>query len=185
MSSSRFVRPAFAALLSAGTVATALAQGMSPGLWEVTTHLKNGAMNAEMAKMQEKLAAMSPEQRAMVQQMMASRGVNMNPAANSITAKNCIAQDQAARSGLPQTDSHCQNTETARSGSTVKYAFTCTGDHPMTGTGEFTMSSPTAYAMHAVSDSMVEGKPQHVEMDIAGKWLGADCGGVKPSGASH
>jgi hypothetical protein len=183
---SRFVRPALAALVSSVAFAGAQAQqGMSPGLWETTTTMKNAAMSDAMAKMQEKMAAMTPEQRAMVQQMMASRGVGMGGGGNAITAKNCVAKDQAARGGVPQTDGRCQNTEVSRSGSTVKYSFACTGDHPMTGTGEFTMDSPTAYTMHSVSDTMVDGKPQHMEMDIAGKWVGADCGSVKPFAASH
>lgn len=186
MNSSRLLRPVLVLLASAGALASAHSQqGMSPGLWEVTTNIKNAAMGDAMARMQQQMAAMTPEQRAMMQQMMASRGMSVNPAGNAITAKNCVAKDQAARGGVPQTDSHCTNTETSRSGSTVKYAFTCTGEHPMTGTGEFTMSSPTAYTMHSVSDSMVDGKPQHVEMDIAGKWLGADCGSVQPAPASR
>jgi hypothetical protein len=156
---------------------------MSPGLWETTTSLKNPAMNDAMAKMQEKMASMTPEQRAMVQQVMASHGGGITPAGNAFTAKNCVAKEQAAHGGVPQTDGRCQNTETSRTGSSVKYAFSCTGEHPMTGTGEFTMTSPTAYTMHSVSDTMVDGKPQHTEMDVAGKWLGADCGSVKPYAA--
>lgn len=183
---SRFVRPAIVASVGLAVLASARAQqGMTPGLWETTTNFKNGAMSDAMAKMQEKMASMTPEQRAMMQQVMASRGMSVGPAGNAITAKNCVAKDQAARGGVPQTDGRCQNTETSRSGSTVKYTFACTGDHPMTGTGEFTMSSSTSYTMHSVSDTVVDGKPQHMEMDVAGKWISADCGSVKPFASSH
>lgn len=181
----RCVRPA---VVASAFVAMASAQaqpGMTPGLWETTTNIKNGAMSDAMAKMQEKMASMTPEQRAMMQQMMASRGMSMTPGGSAITAKNCVAREQAAKGGLPPSDGRCQNTETSRSGSTIKYAFTCTGEHPMSGTGEFTMDGPTAYTMHSVSDTMVEGKPQHMEMDIAGKWIAADCGSVKPISATH
>ena len=181
---SRLVRPVFVALACAGFSAFVCAQpAMSPGLWETTTSLKNAAMSDAMAKMQEKMATMSAEQRAMVQQMMASHGAGMTPAGNAFTAKSCIAKEQTTRGGMPPSDGRCQYTETSRSGASVKYNFSCTGEHPMTGTGEFNLTSPTAFTMHSVSDTMAEGKPVHTEMDIGGKWLGADCGSVKPYAA--
>ena len=92
----------------------------------------------------------------------------------------CISKEQAARGSVPQSDGPCQQKETSRSGNSVKYAFSCTGEHPVSGTGEFTMTSPTSYTMHSVSDTVMQGRPQRVEMDVAGTWIAADCGSVKP-----
>jgi hypothetical protein len=135
-------------------------------------------MDDAMAKMQAQMANMSPQQRQMVEQMMASHGAAAP--GQPRTVRTCISKEQAARASVPQSDGHCQQQEISRSGNSVKYSFTCTGEHPTTGTGEFKLTSPTSYTMHSVSDTMVQGKPQHMEMDVAGTWVAADCGSVKP-----
>jgi hypothetical protein len=176
-------RPACAVLASLALLAAAHAQpGMAPGLWETKTSMKNAQMDDAMAKMQGQMANMSPEQRQMVEQMMASRGVGVGGQAH--TVRVCISKEQAARGGVPQTDGRCSQQEVSRSGSSVKYSFSCAGEHPTTGTGEFTMTSPKSWTMHSVSDTTVQGKPQHVEMDIAGTWVADDCGSVKPFAAA-
>ena len=191
MLSSTFIRPALAVLGLFGAFHLAQAQTqMTPGLWDVKTTMKNAAMGdaaAKMQQMQQQMASMTPEQRQMVQQAMAGRGINISGGAGGMTssAPVCISKEQAARNGVPSTDSHCQTQELSRSAGTVKYSFTCTGEHPMSGTGEFTMTSPTAYTMHSVSDTMVNGKSQHMDMDIAGTWTSADCGSVKPLTGTH
>jgi hypothetical protein len=154
---------------------------MTPGLWENQITMKNAQLDDAMAKMQAQMAAMSPQQRQMVEQMMAGHGVA--PGGQPRSVRVCISKEQAARGSVPQTDGHCQQQETSRSGSSVKYAFSCAGEHPVSGTGEFTMTSPTSYTMHSVSDTVMQGKAQHVEMDVAGTWIAADCGSVKPAQA--
>ena len=41
-------------------------------------------------------------------------------------------------------------------------------------------NGPTAYTSKSVVNTRVEGKPERMTMDQAGKWLAADCGAVKP-----
>ena len=178
-------RPACAVLASLVLLGVAHAQaGMAPGLLETKTSMKNAQMDDAKAKMQAQMASMSPEQRQMVESMMASRGMGTGGQPNAVRV--CISKEQAARGGVPQTDGRCSQQEVSRSGSTVKYSFSCAGEHPTTGTGEFTMTSPKSWTMHSVSDTTVQGKPQHVEMDVAGTWVADDCGAVKPlPGAAH
>jgi hypothetical protein len=147
--------------------------------------MKNAQLDAATEKMQAQMASMSPDQRKMVEQMMASHG-GMPAAGHPRTVQVCIGKDQAARGAVPPAgDGRCEQRELSRSGNSVKYAFTCAGEHPMSGTGEFTMQSPTAYTMHAISDAVMQGQSQHTEMDIAGKWIAADCGAVKPAASTH
>ena len=169
---------AIACLLSLAAPAQAQDK-MTPGLWETKVTMKNAQMDDAMGKMQAQMANMSPQQRQMVEQAMAARGVS--PGGQGHTARVCISKEQASRGSVPSGDGRCQQQETSRSGNTVKYAFTCGGEHPTSGTGEFTMTSPTSYTMHSVSDTMVQGKPEHMEMDMAGTWISADCGSVKPA----
>jgi hypothetical protein len=39
---------------------------------------------------------------------------------------------------------------------------------------------PDSYAMKMVMNTSVQGRPEKMTMDGSGKWLGADCGSVKP-----
>ena len=55
------------------------AQSMKPGLWEISSIVQadGGTMAQEMAQMQKELADMPPEQRKMMQDMMAKQGVSI------------------------------------------------------------------------------------------------------------
>ena len=71
---------------------------------------------------------------------------------------------------MPQ-DRNCSQLSTERSGNTVKFKFACTGDHPSSGSGEFTLLSDKGYTGHTAGDTVVQGKPEHMEMTLNGKWL--------------
>jgi hypothetical protein len=96
------------------------------------------------------------------------------------TAKVCISPEQAARMDLPQQDGQCKQDVTQRSGSTMKFKFSCAGQPPTSGEGEVTFSSPTSYSSKSVVNTVIEGKPERMTMDQIGKWLAADCGALKP-----
>jgi hypothetical protein len=138
-------------------------------------------MDSAMAKMKDQLAAMSPEQRAMAEKMMAGRGVGMG--ANGNTFRMCVTKEQAERDALPQRDGRCSQQEVSRAGNTMKYRFTCDGGQPghaVSGQGEFTIDGPTGYTGHTVTDMLVQGKPTQMRSDVVGKWIGKECGDVKP-----
>ena len=164
--------------LACAGAAYAQAQAQKPGLWETKTTLKNPKMDEMMAQMQGQLASMPPDQRKMVEGMMAQQGVGMS--GNAMTGRVCVSKDQAAAGGVPHTDPNCQQKELSRTSNSVKYAYTCTGKDAGSGTGEFTMNSPASWSMRSTSDHMVDGKPEHVEMSVVGTWLADDCGSVKP-----
>ena len=163
----------------------ALAQKMTPGLWEYQMTMKPGGnanMDVAMAQMQQEMARMSPEQRQQMEQMMQSRGIKMGASSTGlgVSAKTCITAEQAARDDLPQADGNCKTTEQQRSGNKLRFKVVCTGEHAGTGQGEATLVSPTQNSGHLTIDTQVNGAPQRMEMDHTGRWLGADCGDVKP-----
>lgn len=157
---------------------------ISPGLWEQQIKMKsdNPQMEAQMAKMKEQLASMPPDKRAMMEQMMASKGIGMSGNANTI--RMCVSKEQAERDMLAQHDGKCSQQEVTRSGNTLKYKFNCQmgkdGNRTVSGQSEFTMSGTTGYTGHSVTDMTMLGRPTHTEADVVGKWLGSDCGDVKP-----
>jgi hypothetical protein len=166
-----------------GAAATAQAQKLTPGLWETTLTMKggDGKMEAAMARMQEQLARMPPEQRKQMEEMMASRGVALGGAGGAPNAvRVCISKEQAERNELPTgTDGRCKRDSLERSGSTLKFKVSCT-DPAGTGEGTFNFTSDKAYTGSMVMNVTRDGRALRMDMQQDGKWLGADCGTLKP-----
>jgi Protein of unknown function (DUF3617) len=162
----------------------AQAQKVAPGLWETQTEMKvgNADMQAQMKRAQEQMAKMPPEQRKMMEEMMAKQGVQMSAGAGGKPAfRHCISKEQAERGDVPQdADGRCKRDSMDRSGSTLRFKFSCTNP-PSTGTGEITFSGDKAYTMKMVIEgSSAKGQPGTMEMNSASKWVQADCGTLKP-----
>lgn len=149
-----------------------------PGLWEHSFTMKTQSGLVEGAMSQ--LEALAPEQRAMMEQMMAAQGVSLGPRGNTIRV--CINEEDAARGEVPQMDSDCTQKVLKRSGNSIKVAFSCASDPPASGEGEITVLSPKAYTGKAVVYTTVQGISERMNIEQKGKWLAADCGGVKPLG---
>lgn len=179
------------ALLAAVAAATggyaAAAPAIAPGLWEnqVTMKTGSGQMEAAMAQMRERMASMPPEQRQRVEEMMKGRGggAGMGIASGQpTTVQVCITPEQAAREDLPLHDGRCQVTSKERSGNVVRAKFACTGEHPATGSAEFTLVSDKQTRGTVVVDTVMRGQPEKLQIEQTGRWVGADCGSVKPRG---
>ena len=162
-----------------GTQASAQVR-MRPGLWEhsFTVKSQSGQMEKAMADMQQQMASMPPEQRKMMEDMMAKQGMSMGSQGRSV--RMCITKEQAERDELPQQDGSCTQQIVQRTSNMIKVKFTCTGQPPASGESEVTFSGPTSYTGKSIVNTTVEGRPERMTMDQTGKWLSADCGNVKP-----
>lgn len=156
------------AMLMAATTSLA-ADRMKPGLWEMT--MKSDAMKA--------MPQIPPEQLEKMKQMGIKIPVMQNGA---MTHKVCytkemVEQDKPPSSGREQ---QCQSKNFTRSGNTYAGDIVC--DMPeMKGTGNvkgsFNPDSMTSvYDFKGVS----HGQPVSQHIETTGRWLGNDCGDVKP-----
>lgn len=175
-------------LLSASILALAAtavqAQTLKPGLWEINNKMGgNPELERAQAKMQQQLAGMAPAQRKQMEAMLAQRGVRMTPGAAGTNVQVCMTREMAERNDVPVRNG-CTATRQPRSGNTMHVAFTCSNP-ASSGEGEFTFTSPEAYRSHMTLHSQEGGRPQTMTMDTTGKWLGADCGSVKPLAPSR
>jgi hypothetical protein len=176
-----------ATLLLASGTGLASAQTMKPGLWEIATQMNGGSgeMADAMAKAQKQMESMPPEQRKMMQEMMAKRGIQMGSGGGGgMTIKVCMTQEMVDRNQVANHQStngqnDCTHTNSPRAGNTMQFSFVCTKP-PSSGEGQVTFSSPEAYNMKMTSTSTMHGSPQKMEMQTSGHWLGSDCGTVKP-----
>ena len=169
----------FAAALTLGAL-QAFAQTQAPGLWEHSFKMKSqdGELEKGMAEMQKQMAAMPPDQRKQVEQMMAGRGMGMG--AQGTTVKVCVTREDVARKAEPQFREGCTQQVVQRTANSMKVKFECTRPQPMSGEGEMSFISDKAYTGKSTMTSQAEGKAQQMTMEMAGKWLAADCGDVKP-----
>ena len=173
--------PLAAWLVLATCTLPALAQSqLKPGLWEYSMQMKSGdgQTEATMARAQEQLAKMPPEQRKQMEAMLAKNGVAMGAKAN--TVRVCLSKEAAERGEPPQNDGRCKHETLQRSGSSMKFRFSCAGEPPSSGEGEYTFAGPGSYTGHMVMTTVVKGQAKRMEMNQTGQWLSADCGGLKP-----
>jgi hypothetical protein len=162
--------------------AIAGAQTMKPGLWELSNKVssQDGQLNGAMAEMQKQLASMSPEQRQAMQQMMERNGVQMNiGAGGALTSRMCMTKEMIERKEFPVQEGDCKQKTTPVSANRMKIAFSCTRP-PTSGEGEMIVDSDTSYRVNMHVKGADGGQQQTVDMDAAGKWLGADCGKLRP-----
>jgi hypothetical protein len=177
----RHLAAALAAFAAGATVLPACAQTLKPGLWELSTRTTSasGQMEQAQAQMRQQMASMPPEQRKMIEDMMAKQGVKMGTGAGGATTMQvCMTREMVERSEMPM-KSDCKTTSQSRSGSTMKMAFACTNP-PSSGEGEYTMMGSDAYKSRTTIRMTVDGKADTMTVEGAGKWLAADCGAIKP-----
>ncbi|MDQ2990754.1 MAG: DUF3617 domain-containing protein [Pseudomonadota bacterium] len=157
-----------------------LAQTFKAGLWETNSKAGagSGKLQGLMAMAQQQMAAMSPEQRAKVDGMMARQGVVLN--SDGVVAKMCVTPEMAKAHQLPlQQRGNCSYQTAPIQGNTVKFSFSCTNPQGA-GDGTVTFSSPTAYTATTRVNTTATGESETVNIDSTGRWLGADCGSIRP-----
>ncbi|GGY73447.1 hypothetical protein GCM10011613_18220 [Cellvibrio zantedeschiae] len=175
---------------------------MKPGLWEHTFKLNEGSIGAitgvqqeqvsqAMDEMKKQMANMSPEQRKMMEDMMAKQGIKISDKGIDMTSQNlhiskdgtiikvCVTQAQIDSGELPQAE-NCEQKVTQVSANVFKSTFACKGEHPVNGEGQIVFQSNKAYTGTTKVTTEVNKKVQTIEGTQSGKWLSSDCGDVKP-----
>jgi hypothetical protein len=160
--------------------------GLKAGLWE--THLVKQVMDGRdmtaqvagaAAQMQQAMANMTPEQRARMEAMMKDRG---GPAlSNNGTVRMCISPEMANRD-KPMVDREgCEPATINRSGNHTTFEFSCTRNGNVTsGKGEATANGDTIATVVDTTIHRANGETHVMHSESEMKFLGADCGDVKP-----
>jgi len=170
-------------LAAAAPVAAQSPPRLKPGLWEHRVQIadQSGRMAAAMREAQAALAAMPPEQRKMMEEMMARQGAGMGGGPQAV--RLCLTPEEAARDEPPPAQDGC--TQSARrEGNTWAVSFQCPardGEPASNGRGTVTLQSPAAYSGQFTLNTTVDGQRERVEMSTQGRWIAADCGSVRPT----
>jgi len=181
-------RTRFRSFLTAGTLAlaalTAAAQSapkIKPGLWEMHVEQeKNGQKTPDASeRMRDHMKAMPPERRKQFEEMMKQRGVN--PAAGG-AVKICYTQKMLEHNALSD-QGGCKTDFSERSASSWKWHSVCPQLN-YEGDGEARFPDSENFVVKSSGVSTSGGTTVKVNSTRTGKWLGADCGDVKPLDAT-
>ena len=174
-------------LLGAGLTASAAhaenPPSLAPGLWEMTTRMKAGdaATNDAMATAQARIAQMPAEQRRQMEQALAARGVDVRLGADALVARICMTREMTERDAIAsQHIGNCKTERSARSGNTIKFAAVCS-DPRSTTEGVTTILDPKTFESRTTTTAESAGTTRMTTMTQTGRWVGADCGAVKPA----
>jgi hypothetical protein len=172
------IRLGVASLLALGAVvvaplAAAQAPPIKPGLWEI----KSEGQDAEQRRAQaaERIKNMPPEARAKLEAMMKERGVDLSASGGT---RVCFSKENMDISQW-QNQSSCKTDFTARSGSTWKWHSVCS-QPPAVSDGEALFTSAENYTINTSTTLTLSGQSKTTQRTMKAKWLGANCGDLKP-----
>ena len=152
-----------------------------PGLWAMTSKMSsptNPQLAKQMEEAQKMMASMPPAQRKQMEEMMAKQGVNMSMGAGGATVlKICITPEMAARPPVEQRQG-CTY-KFSQSGKTHDFSFQCTNP-PGDGQGQIVFADADHYSGKMRINTVQGGKKESMDMQTSGKFLGANCGAIKP-----
>jgi hypothetical protein len=151
---------------------------IKPGLWEVAME-RDGAAQ-KMPDMSERLKNMSPEQRKQMEAMMKQHGVDLSGGPGKLRiCLNKDSLDQGRWQGRGEADTRCKTDVTDRSSTAWRWHSVCTDPQSET-TGEALFATPESYTVKSTTTTTLQGQAKTTQMIIRSKWLGGDCGDVKP-----
>jgi hypothetical protein len=164
-----------ASLLTHLSHAQVEAPDLLPGLWQyqAKTTTASGRLEAAMEQMQAQLAAMPPEQRQMVEQMMSSQGGGMNFLTNDAYTE-CLTQQDIQQLTLPLSEDGCSQTTEKVTASQYKLTIACPNDG-MSGSGEYNIINSKNLTAKIVLQGVIEGEEETFTMTTTGKWISASC----------
>ena len=149
------------------------------GLWET----RMAALDADGREIappeQAALSKMPPEARARMAEAMKARGVSMPDASGG--TKACFTKETFESGAWQQmaSEAGCTTKYSTLSAGTWKWHSSCTSLNSESD-GEVVFSSPESYRVKVTTTATVMGKPNTSTRVVHAKWLGADCGDIKP-----
>jgi hypothetical protein len=170
----------------AALLAHATGVGLKPGLWEVRVVKQvvdgrdtTATMAAQAAQMQQTLARMSPEQRAQMEAMFKQKGIS--PVSDG-GYRLCISPEMAKRdTPVVDRDGRCQPIKVTHSGNRTNYEINCSSNGiTSVGKGESTAAGDLITTRSDMTMTRANGPPRVMHSESEMKYLGTDCGDVKP-----
>ena len=144
---------------------------VKPGLWENTSVTERGGMPTISP---EQMAKLPPEAKARMQAMTGNK---------TDVSQSCMTADELSKFARNQYKS-CNVTTVSSSRNKEEFSFECeNGGSKSTGTMKIEAVDSTHINSLVVINMTAGGRPMNMKITNTSKWLGADCGSVKPASA--
>lgn len=140
----------------------ATAAGIKEGKWSLTTTIHIAGMDDQAGEAMKEMENMSPEEKAMMQQMMGGMGISANAGGMTTTMPQCITNDNPVPEASNNPD--CQSTHNTR-GNTVSFEVVCPDS---TSRGQVSYNNETMNG--TITSKQTNG--QEAKIDISGKYIG-------------
>jgi Protein of unknown function (DUF3617) len=160
-------------LVATNAIAQVPAPPIKPGLWQVQSG--SSVDGKPMPDMSERMKSLPPEARKQMEAMMKQRGVDTSGGGTRI----CMARETIDSGRWQDPGPRCSFEVTSRSASAWKWRSACT-EPPSTSEGEAVFHGPESYTVTNTSTVTRKGKAHSSTHVAKMKWLGADCGDLKP-----
>lgn len=162
----------------AGAFAQSPLENREPGLWEV--RLVDGSSLASLALGVQKAVTNLPEgQRKQMEQLLGGSSLKL-----PTVTRYCVTPDMKRadfKTELARQNVNCSELDYQESGGTGRFAFVCTNpDGDWTGEGKVSEATAKQFRTDAKVQAKYKGQRLAWDMTHEGRWLGADCQGVKP-----
>jgi hypothetical protein len=172
-------------LAAATTVAVAAAPadlGIKPGLWELKL-IKQVIDGRDLAaQLQAALAKLPAEQRSRMEAAMREHSGSGNFGEAGSTYRVCISPEMAHRE-LPPLDKEgrCKPANYSRTGNSVNFEYSCTSAQgTMTGKGLAVIAGDLVTTRTDMTSTDPKGGHHAMQAESEMRFIGADCGNVKP-----
>ncbi len=156
----------------------ALAQSappIKPGLWEV--QVEHDGAPQKMPDMGAHLKNMPPEQRQKIEAMMKSRGVDLAGGGQLRICLDKQSLDQGQWQG--EHDRRCKTDMKQGSGQWT-WRSVCSEPYASVTEGEAVFNGSDSYVVKTRTTMTRNGASRTTQNTMRSKWIGADCGDVKP-----
>lgn len=183
------MKKTFIALLALATWGGAQAQGSSSGLkaglWETRTTRMTAdgqdmmaQITAAAEQMKKQLASLPPEQRKKAEAMLPPQG------SDPMSRRICISPEMAKRDQpmVPRPhNAECEPPKLERNGNRTTFEIACKqGGGSMTGKGETVVAGDLITTKIETNGKDAAGKAHTMQAETQMKFLGSNCGSVKP-----
>lgn len=146
---------------------------IKPGLWEVQSErLVDGKPMPDMAQ---RMKDMPPEARARMEALMKARGSGIEGG-----LKICHTKESLDQGRWHDAQTRCKTDFGTRTGSVWKWHSSCGEPTASETDGEVTFTNPENYTVKTSMTMTMKGQARTSQMTMTAKWLGSDCGAVKP-----
>ncbi len=164
-------------VLVAGSALCAQAQDVppiKPGLWQAQSERKVDGKQAP--DVSDRLQNLPPEVRKQVEATMRSKGIAMGPGG---VAQICHTRESIDQGRWQGEQGRCKTDMLSRSAKSWKWRSTCKQPDAEID-GEAIFAGPESYTVKTALTMAIKGETRTTHTTIAAKWVGSDCGDLKP-----